>query len=187
MLRPASVISQTDPAWPSFFETDTRGKPRVDDRRVISGIVHVLKYGGRWLDAQPHMVRERHSITALHDGQQKAWSGNVFHSPASAGGAPAVVLIDTATVRGIAVLLGAKAGTPSGTITRVAARTTKIHALTDAACRSLAFLPVGGMPLDRIAGELLLRYMPQGISGNTLFRLTGSITTRLEHALLMGT
>ena len=23
--------------------SDTRGKPRVDDRRVISGIVHVLK------------------------------------------------------------------------------------------------------------------------------------------------
>ena len=31
--------------------TDTRGKPRVDDRRVISGIVHVLKSGGRWIDA----------------------------------------------------------------------------------------------------------------------------------------
>ena len=31
--------------------TDTRGKPRVDDRRVISGIVHVLKSGGRWVDA----------------------------------------------------------------------------------------------------------------------------------------
>ena len=31
--------------------TDTRGKPRVDDRRVISGIVHVLKTGGRWVDA----------------------------------------------------------------------------------------------------------------------------------------
>ena len=30
---------------------DTRGKPRVDDRRVISGIVHVLKSGGRWVDA----------------------------------------------------------------------------------------------------------------------------------------
>ena len=27
--------------------TDTRGKPRVDDRRVISGIVHVLKSGGK--------------------------------------------------------------------------------------------------------------------------------------------
>lgn len=31
--------------------TDTRGKARVDDRRVISGIVHVLKSGGRWIDA----------------------------------------------------------------------------------------------------------------------------------------
>lgn len=30
---------------------DTRGKPRVDDRRVISGIVHVLKSGARWVDA----------------------------------------------------------------------------------------------------------------------------------------
>ncbi|ESW80771.1 hypothetical protein X759_31170 [Mesorhizobium sp. LSHC420B00] len=28
--------------------TDTRGKPRVDDRRVISGIIHVVKSGGRW-------------------------------------------------------------------------------------------------------------------------------------------
>ena len=26
--------------------TDMRGKERVDDRRVISGIVHVLKSGG---------------------------------------------------------------------------------------------------------------------------------------------
>jgi transposase len=33
--------------------TDTRGKPRVDDRRVISGIIHVLKSGGRWIDAPP--------------------------------------------------------------------------------------------------------------------------------------
>ena len=29
----------------------SRGVPRVDDRRVISGIVHVLKSGGRWVDA----------------------------------------------------------------------------------------------------------------------------------------
>jgi transposase len=31
------------------LRTDTRGKARVDDRRVISGIVHVLKSGGRLL------------------------------------------------------------------------------------------------------------------------------------------
>jgi hypothetical protein len=31
--------------------TDTRNKPRVDDRRAISSIGHVLKSGGRWIDA----------------------------------------------------------------------------------------------------------------------------------------
>ena len=39
-----------------LLPTDTRGKPRVDDRRVISGIVHVLKSGGRWVD-DPRAVR----------------------------------------------------------------------------------------------------------------------------------
>jgi transposase len=28
-----------------------RGKPRVDDRRVLSGILHVLRNGLRWQDA----------------------------------------------------------------------------------------------------------------------------------------
>src|SRR5579864_3905194 len=32
---------------------DVRGKPRVDDRRVISGILHVLKSGCRWCDCPP--------------------------------------------------------------------------------------------------------------------------------------
>jgi transposase len=35
----------------NHLPTGTRGKPRVDDRRVISGIIHVLKSGGRWVDA----------------------------------------------------------------------------------------------------------------------------------------
>ncbi len=28
-----------------------RGVPRVDDRKVISGIIHVIRYGLRWRDA----------------------------------------------------------------------------------------------------------------------------------------
>jgi transposase len=32
---------------------DVRGKERVDDRRVISGILHVLKSGCRWCDCPP--------------------------------------------------------------------------------------------------------------------------------------
>ena len=33
--------------------TDVRGVERADDRRVISGIVHVLKCGCRWCDCPP--------------------------------------------------------------------------------------------------------------------------------------
>ena len=43
----AEQFSRLEPLLP----TDTRGMPRVDDRRVISGIIHVLKSGGRWADA----------------------------------------------------------------------------------------------------------------------------------------
>jgi transposase len=42
-------FSKIEPHLP----TDARGKARVDDRRVISGVTHVLKSDGRWIDAPP--------------------------------------------------------------------------------------------------------------------------------------
>ncbi len=41
--------ARIEPHLPS----DVRGKERVDDRRMISGIVHVLKSGCRWKDCPP--------------------------------------------------------------------------------------------------------------------------------------
>ena len=37
----------------ALLPTKTRGVKRVDDRRVISGIIHVQKSGCRWVDAPP--------------------------------------------------------------------------------------------------------------------------------------
>ena len=37
----------------ALLPTDVRGVNRVDDRRVISGIIHVLKSGCRWRDCPP--------------------------------------------------------------------------------------------------------------------------------------
>ena len=46
-----------------LLPTDTRGKSRVDDVRVISGIVHVLKSGGRWRPGfSPVLYRGRNAI-----------------------------------------------------------------------------------------------------------------------------
>ena len=46
----------SDEAWAAIDPHLPRGKPgkpRVDDRRVISGILHVLKTGCRWRDVPP--------------------------------------------------------------------------------------------------------------------------------------
>ena len=46
----------TDEQWRALqplLPTDVRGKGRADDRRVISGILHVLKSGCRWCDCPP--------------------------------------------------------------------------------------------------------------------------------------
>ncbi|MDB5648621.1 MAG: transposase [Hyphomicrobiales bacterium] len=61
-------FSKIEPHLP----TDTRGKARVDDRRVISGIVHVLKSGGRWIDAPPEHGQGRPSTTATSAGRREA-------------------------------------------------------------------------------------------------------------------
>ena len=61
-----------------LLPTDTRGKPRVDDRRVISGIVHVLKSGGRWVDA-PAVYGPRKTLY----NRFVRWAGKAFGSTCS--------------------------------------------------------------------------------------------------------
>ncbi len=93
-----------------LLPTDTRGKPRVDDRRVISGIVHVLKSGGRWVDA-PETYGPRKTLynRFVRWADKGVWV-NVFHALASAGGPPAEVLIDSSAVRAHRCASGGKGG-----------------------------------------------------------------------------
>ena len=92
------------------FPRNARGRPRVDDRRMISGIVHVLKSGGRWADAPPVYG----PCKALHNrfvrwAAKGVWE-NIFHVLAAAGGAPAQVMTDAPTVRQAAAKGGADPG-----------------------------------------------------------------------------
>ena len=93
--------------------TDTRGKARVDDRRVISGIVHVLKSGGRWTDAPsvygPHKTLYNRYVRWAAKG---VWF-DLFHVLAHAGGPPAQVLIDSSAVKAHRSASGGKGGSAS--------------------------------------------------------------------------
>lgn len=90
--------------------TDTRGVPRVDDRRVISGIVHVLKSGGRWADV-PSVYGPRKTFynRFVRWAAKGIWS-DIFDALASAGGPPAEVLIDSTAVRAHRCAAGGKGG-----------------------------------------------------------------------------
>jgi transposase len=93
-----------------LLPTDTRGKPRVDDRRVISCIVHVLKSGGRWVDAPPIYGPRKTLYNRFVRWAAKGIWVDVFHALASAGGPPAQVLIDSSAVKAHRCAAGGKGG-----------------------------------------------------------------------------
>lgn len=83
----------------------------MDDRRVISGIVHVLKSGGRWTDAPrevygPKKTRYNRFVRWEAKG---VWVG-LFETLAQAGGPPSRVLIDSTAAKAHRCAAGGKRG-----------------------------------------------------------------------------
>ena len=96
-----------------LLPTDTRGVQRVDDRRVISGIVHVLRSGCRWADA-PSVYGPRKTLynRFVRWAAKGIWT-DIFQALASAGGPPAEVLIDSTAVKAHRCASGGKGGSTS--------------------------------------------------------------------------
>src|SRR5919199_5416575 len=97
--------------------SNTRGKPRVDDRRVISGIIHVLKSGGRWVDAPAVYGPKKTLYNRFVRWAAKGVWVDLFHALAQAGGPPAQVLIDISAVKAHRCASGGPGGSgakPSG-------------------------------------------------------------------------
>ena len=59
-----------------LLPTDVRGKDRADDRRVISGILHVLKSGCRWCDCPPEYGPATTIYTIASSAGRSAACGN---------------------------------------------------------------------------------------------------------------
>jgi transposase len=94
----------------SLLPQDTRGVPRVDDRRVISGIVHVLRSGCRWRDAPtcygPHKTLYNRFVRWAAKG---VWE-SVFARLAEAGGPPVALMLDATHVKAHRSAAGGKGG-----------------------------------------------------------------------------
>ena len=87
-----------------------RGVPRVDDRRVISGILHVLQSGCRRRDAPaaygPYKTLYNRFVRWARTG---VWE-QVFAELAAAGGPPLALLLDSTPVKVHRSAAGGKGG-----------------------------------------------------------------------------
>jgi transposase len=93
-----------------FLPTDVRGKDRVDDRRVISGILHVLKSGCRWCDCPP----EYGPPTTIYNrfvrwAERGVWE-NLFRALATRGRSIETQMIDSTHIKAHRSASGGKGG-----------------------------------------------------------------------------
>jgi len=106
----------SDEAWEAIephLPHGRPGKPRVDDRTVISGILHVLKTGCRWRDTPaaygpPTTIYNRYNRWASRGIWQR-----LFEKVAGAGPVPEELSIDSTHVKAHRSAAGSKRG--SGT------------------------------------------------------------------------
>src|SRR5665213_1705049 len=108
-----NLFCLTDEQWRQIephLPQDVRGKERVDDRRVISGIVHVIKSGCRWRDCPP----EYGPYTTIYNrfvrwAERGVWE-RLFRKLAARGRSTDTQMIDSTHVKAHRSASGAKRG-----------------------------------------------------------------------------
>ena len=77
--------------------TDTRGKERVDDRRVVSGIVYVIRNGLQWKDAPKDYGPHKTLYNRFIRWSRLGVFNRIFSALAGEGPRPERIMIDATT------------------------------------------------------------------------------------------
>jgi transposase len=102
-----------DEQWSSIqplLPTDVRGKARVDDRRVISGIVFVIKSGCRWCDCPSEYGPAKTIYNRFVRWAERGVWERLFRKLAQRGRSTMVQMIDATHVKAHRSASGAKRG-----------------------------------------------------------------------------
>jgi transposase len=95
----------------SHLPTDVRGVERVDDRRVISGIIHVLRSGCRWCDCPPEYGPPTTIYNRFARWAKRGIWENMFRELASGGRSADTQMIDSTHIKAHRCAAGGKGGT----------------------------------------------------------------------------
>ncbi|WP_336985144.1 IS5 family transposase [Asaia sp. HN128] len=145
------------------FFPKSHGKPRVDDRRVLSGIIFVNRNGLRWRDAP----REYGPHKTLYN-RWKRWGDmgifmRMMDGLSAAQAKPQTIMIDATYLKAhrTASSLRLKKGTQNRLIGRTkGGMNTKLHAVTDQNGRPPSFFMKAGQISDYTGAAALLDSLP---------------------------
>ncbi|MFW2828546.1 IS5 family transposase [Sphingomonas sp. ID0503] len=146
-----------------LLPTDVRGKARVDDRRVLSGIVHALRCGGRWVDCSDVYGPKKTLYNRFVRWSERGiWEG-IFSALAGADDAPDRLFIDSSCIKVHRCAGGGKGG-PWPMIGRTkGGRNTKVHAVCDAKGRPHVLLLTPGNVHDCKVAKTCIAALPPSV------------------------
>jgi transposase len=91
--------------------TNQTGPERDDDRRIISGIIHMLQCGARWRDCPPEfMVPTRSSTIAFNRWSKRGHWQAIFKALANGGKDSVTLSIDSTSIKAHRSASGGKGG-----------------------------------------------------------------------------
>ncbi|WP_425516635.1 IS5 family transposase [Sphingobium phenoxybenzoativorans] len=143
-----------------LLPTDVRGKKRVDDRRVLSGIVHALRCGGRWADcADVYGPKKTLYNRFVRWSERGIWEG-IFSALAGAEDAPDRLFIDSSCIKVHRCAGGGKGGPWLMIGFTKGGRNTKLHAVCDAKGRPVVLILTPGNVHDCKVAKRCIEAMP---------------------------
>ena len=145
------------------FFPRSHGRPRVDDRRVLSGIIFFNRNGLRWRDAP----REFGPAKTLYN-RWKRWSDKgvfvaMMDGLASRGAERKTIMLDATYLKAhrTASSLRVKRGSWPADRRTKGGLNTKLHAVTDARGRPISFFMTAGQVSDYTGAAALLDGLPK--------------------------
>lgn len=113
----AGIFWLSDSEWAKiepYLPRGRRGAHRVDDRRIISGIIHMLRSGGRWRDCPPAYGPYTTVYNRFNRWSRQGLWQDMFQALTGNGGVYGTAAIDSTHIKAHRSAAGGKGG-PSST------------------------------------------------------------------------
>ncbi|MEO1293000.1 MAG: IS5 family transposase [Pseudomonadota bacterium] len=158
LLSPAQM-TKIEPFFPR-----SHGVPRVDDRRVISGIVYVLKHGLQWKDAPQDYGPHKTLYNRFRRWTEMGIFDRIFSHLAAEDGPPDTLMIDATHLKAhrTACSLPKRGALPRHIGRTKGGLNTKLHAVCDGEGRPLAMCLTAGQRSDHVGAKILYPTLPEG-------------------------